>query len=160
MHVESEETPDDNGVVRELVVANQTVGAGELHDQLFARAAQERLSLFLLVPATPIGEQEASLAQVESLGGRTGEDPGYALARFRLERALRTLQQRGLDVDGAVGEPDPVRAVRSHLTDHEVDRILVSTLPARRSRWRRRHLARDLERETGLPVEQVTVRPG
>jgi GABA permease len=141
--------------LRELVIANQTLGRQQVHDQLVARAGSAAIRFHLLVPATPLALQEAEFADVEHLPSWPGEDPGFALARVRLERALRSLELAGVDADGSVGAPDPLAAVRSHLARHEVDRIVVSTLSRRRSRWLRRQLPEELGRLTGLPVEHL-----
>jgi hypothetical protein len=40
----------------------------------------------------------------------------------------------GAEVHGEVGEPDPVAAIKEVLGGHQVDEIILSTLPQRRSR--------------------------
>jgi hypothetical protein len=40
----------------------------------------------------------------------------------------------GAEVHGEVGEPDPVAAIKEVLGSHQVDEIILSTLPQRRSR--------------------------
>ena len=65
---------------------------------------------------------------------------------------LRDLQY---DVDGAVGDADPIAAVRKLLETRAFDEIILATLPAGASRWLRMDLAHRLQRVTKLPVEEV-----
>jgi hypothetical protein len=58
-------------------------------------------------------------------------------------------------VVGEVGAPGPFVAVREFLTTTAVDRILVSTLPRRSSRWLEAGLLRRLRRTTDLPITHV-----
>jgi hypothetical protein len=144
----------------ELVVANQTIGSKQLHDHLVARARSIGARFHLLVPATPLARQEEAFVATERLARWPGEDPGFALARMRLDRALRTLRTAGVQVEGSVGPPDPLDAVRSHLLQGGVQRILVCTLPRGRSRWLRRGLPTEISRATGVAVEHLEVGPG
>jgi Mrp family chromosome partitioning ATPase len=57
-------------------------------------------------------------------------------------------------VDAEIGDTDPAAAVRAYLADHEVDEIIVSTLPQRISRWLRRDVPSQLE-GVGLPVTVI-----
>ena len=71
----------------------------------------------------------------------------------------------GAEVHGEVGEPDPVAAIKEVLGSHQVDEIILSTLPQRRSGWLARDLPgwvrRALGRAFGLSVTPVVARrPG
>jgi hypothetical protein len=139
-------------LLRCLVVANQTVGSALLVDAIVARATAGGVRFHLLVPATRVQEQERSLVGSEHLRAWPGEDLGFAIARYRLERTLRRLEHDRIDATGDVGAPDPLRAISEHLASSEVDEILLSTLPRRRSRWLQTELPRRVRRLTAVPV--------
>jgi GABA permease len=145
-------------VMRELVVANQTVTSSRLHDALRAHAALRPTRFRLVVPATRLQDQDHALVSSENLRAWPGEDPAFALARMRLAHALRRCADQGLRAVGDVGPPDPLAAVLEQLGAADVDRIVVSTLPRASSRWVRTNLVRRLRRETGLPVEHLEAR--
>jgi hypothetical protein len=73
-----------------------------------------------------------------------------------LELAIPLLEEAaGGHVDGIIGDSDPFVAIRETVTTVGVDEILISTLPARVSRWLRRDLPHRVK-EFGLPVTVVT----
>ncbi len=122
-----------------LVVANVTATSSELLDALRARA-QQGLSVFLIVPATPFG------------GGRS-------TAAEHLQAALGALREAGLEADGAVGDADPFVAVAETWDPKHYDEIIVSTLPMRFSKWMRAGLPERIVKLTGAPVTHVVSQP-
>ena len=54
----------------------------------------------------------------------------------------------GVEATGEVGSKDPVDAVHDALRSHEVDEIILSTLPVRVSRW----LGQDVPRSSAVAV--------
>jgi hypothetical protein len=83
-------------------------------------------------------------------------DPDTEEAAVTLELAIPLLEEAaGSHVDGIIGDTDPFVAVRNAVTRIGVDEIIISTLPARVSRWLRRDLPRRVE-QFGLPVTVVT----
>jgi hypothetical protein len=79
------------------------------------------------------------------------------LAQEKLDAAVHRLAGAGATADGEVGDANPVKAVAAALKRRPADEIIVSTLPARMSRWLRQDLPRRLEHEFGLPVTHVEV---
>jgi hypothetical protein len=59
-----------------------------------------------------------------------------------------------------VGEADPVAAIKEVLGSQPVDKIILSTLPQRRSRWLARDLPGRVRRDFGLRVTHVVSEPG
>ena len=119
-----------------LVVANVTAGSDELIDCLRDRAAQGACRFTLVMPAS-------------------GAD-----APARLEEALERMRDAGLDnVEGIVGDPDPVVAVMEAWDPMRFDEVVVSTLPTGSSRWLGLDLPHRLEKLTSVPVRHVVSQP-
>ena len=118
-----------------LVVANVTAGSDELLDALRERADRATCAFTLVMPATG------------------------AEARERLEEALTRMREAGLDVEGKVGDPDPVVAVMDIWDPMKFDEIIVSTLPTGSSRWMGLDLPHRLEKLTSVPVRHVVSKP-
>jgi hypothetical protein len=120
-----------------LVVANVTAISDELLQALNDRAARDPCAFRLLVPATGGGR-----------GGREG-------AESRLDAALQRMRAAGLEVEGEVGDPDPVAAVHDIWDPKRFDEIVISTLPTGASRWLQVDLPHRVEKMTGVQVTHV-----
>jgi hypothetical protein len=119
-----------------LVVANVTAASDELIDCLRDRADRGSCRFTLVMPASG------------------------AEARTRLATALERMRDAGLEnVDGKVGDPDPVVAVMEIWDPMKFDEIIVSTLPTGSSRWLGLDLPRRLGKLTSVPVEHVVSQP-
>jgi len=90
----------------------------------------------------------------------SAEELGWAAARQRLHQELLRLRRLGAEVDGEVGEVDPVAAIKEVLGSQQVDEIILSSVPQRRSRWFARDLPGRVRRDFGLPVTHVVSEPG
>jgi hypothetical protein len=123
--------------IRVLIVAHRTAATPLLLNAVRARAARSPCSFTLLVP-------------------RPYWDPDTEEAAATLELAIPLLEESaGGHVEGIIGDNDPFVAVRNAVTRLGVDEIIISTLPARASRWLRRDLPHRVE-QFGLPVTVVT----
>jgi hypothetical protein len=118
-----------------LVVANVTAGSDELVDALRDRAAQGTCAFTLVMPASGVE------------------------ARTRLEAALERMREADLDIEGRVGDPDPIVAVMDVWDPMKFDEIIVSTLPTGSSRWMGIDLPHRLEKLTSVPVLHVVSKP-
>ena len=122
---------------RVLIVAHRTAATPLLLNAVRARAGRSACSFTLLVP-------------------RPYWDPETDEATATLELAIPLLEEAAAGrVDGIIGDSDPFVAVREAVTNIGVDEIMISTLPARVSRWLRRDLPHRVE-QFGLPVTVVT----
>jgi hypothetical protein len=120
-----------------LVVANVTAGSDELLEALTKRAERSSCGFTLLVPGTG--------------GGRAGREAAQA----GLDEALERIRGAGLEVDGMVGDADPVMAVHEVWDPRRFDEIVISTLPTGASRWLAVDLPHRVEKFTGVQVEHV-----
>lgn len=127
-----------------LVVANRTAESKELQQALKDRAAQGDDVKFTLV--VPSGHGFAKAA---------GSDTGIPEAQGHVDRAVKTLREAGLAVEGRIGDPDPVAAVADAANAESFDEVIVSTLPTHLSKWLHLDLPRKAAHATGLPVTHV-----
>lgn len=123
---------------RVLIVAHRTAATPKLLAAVGERARSGPCRFTLLVP-------------------KLYWDPDTEEAAATLELAIPLLEQAaGARVDGMLGSSeDPFAAVQDALQRARFDEAIVSTLPARVSRWLHRDLPRRVE-ALGLPVTLVT----
>jgi hypothetical protein len=118
-----------------LVVANRTALSDGLDAALRARL-QDGPATFTLV--VPLGRGPDAQSQAEALASG--------------------LRDAGFDIRGHAGDADPLRAVLEIYSPAEFDEIIVSTLPAWKSRWMKSGLPQRIERQTGALVRHVEAR--
>ena len=124
-----------------LVVGNQTLGSDELRAAVQERLAAGPCRFHVVAPAT---------LPRDHLVWSDGE--AIAVARRNLDRALTSMRADGADVDGAVGDSNPVLAVIDALAHDDFDEVVLSTFPPGVSRWIRQDLPHRLARRTILPL--------
>jgi hypothetical protein len=129
-------------MARILVVANKTAESPDLLEALKAKGTEH--DYVLVVPASGGVLEKAA-------------DPDAAREHTQphLEAALEKLRAEGFNVEGSIGDPDPVAAVQDAANFNAFDEIIVSTLPLRLSKWMKLDLPSKAERATGLPVTHV-----
>ncbi len=119
-----------------LVVANQTVDSDELFNELLGRAKRGPLSVMLIVP----------------------QDSHSGLGA-RLNAALRRLHEAGIEAEGMLGDVDPCVAVQEVWDPRRYDEILVSTLPAKTSRWLSLDIPKRIAKVTDAKVSRIESTP-
>jgi hypothetical protein len=127
-----------------LVVANRTAECEELQQALTERASRGDDVKFTLVVPSAHGFAKAA-----------GSDDASAEAQPHVENAVAKLREAGLDVEGRLGDPDPVAAVQDAHNAGSYDEVIVSTLPTHLSKWLHLDLPRKAAHATGLPVTHV-----
>jgi cell pole-organizing protein PopZ len=131
---------------RILVVAHKTAATPPLLDAVRERAARGPSTFTLLVPNPAHGLHKVVDAQ----------DQGPGEAQDVLDEALPKLSAAaGSEVQGVIGDPDPVAAVEDAINLRGFDEIIISTLSPRLSRWLRLDLPSKVA-GMGLPVQTVT----
>jgi hypothetical protein len=150
-------------MVRVLLVANKTLGSGEVSEFVRNRMAKEECQFTLLVPATPRGDREPSwltggLANAsEGVASSQDQEDTYEYARSRLQYGLDVLRGLGAAVDGDIGDPDPAKAINEVLKERHFDEVALSTLPKGVSRWLRLDIPHQVERKYHIPVTVIKV---
>jgi hypothetical protein len=133
---------------RVLVVAHRTAATPALLDAVRERAARGPVTFTLLVPNVPHGLHRVTDPEDQA------EDESQAV----LELALPLLEEAaGGPVRGMVGDPNPLNAVHDAVNLHGFDEIIISTLPARVSRWLKLDLPSKLS-GLGKPITTVTAK--
>ena len=131
---------------RVLVVAHKTAATRPLIDAVRERAGRGPASFTLLVPS-----QTHGLHRVVD-----PEDQGPGEAQAVLDHALPLLREAsGGEVEGMIGDPEPLAAIQDAINLHGFDEVIISTLPVRLSRWLRLDLPSKAA-GLGLPVTTIT----
>jgi hypothetical protein len=126
-----------------LVVANRTAECDELEQALKERADRGDAEFTLVVPSA------------HGLAKAAGADAGIPEAQRHVDLAVEKLRGAGLEVEGRLGDPDPVAAVADAANSDSYDEVIVSTLPTHLSKWLHLDLPRKAAHATGLPVTHV-----
>jgi len=130
---------------RVLVVAHRTAATPALLEAVAERAERGPAAFTLLVPNAPHG-----LHRVVD-----PEDTDDSEAQIVLELALPLLEQAaGGHVEGKIGDHNPYDAISDAVNLEGYDEIIISTLPARVSRWLRSDLPSKIK-ALGLPITTV-----
>ena len=130
---------------RVLIVAHRTAATPALLDAVRARAAAGPATFTLLVPRAPRGLHRVM----------DPEDTDESEAQEVLELALPLLEEAaGSPVEGKIGDPNPADAIQDAVNLDGYDEIIISTLPARVSKWLHINLPSKLT-PLGLPITTV-----
>jgi hypothetical protein len=133
---------------RVLVVAHKTAATPALLQAVHERAVRGPATFTLLVPNAAHGLHRV----VDPEDMQTGE------AHEVLELALPLLSEAaGSEVTGMIGDPAPLTAIQDAVNVHGFDEIIISTLPARVSRWMKLDLPSKAS-GLGLPVTTVNAK--
>jgi hypothetical protein len=145
---------------RILIVANQTLGGEDLAATVREKVAAGATELWIVVPATqPRDHTPISIAGSGAVFSiHDPSETAYDLAERRLEAAKEQFRGLGVELGGEVGDEDPFTAVSDALGNHEVDEVIISTLPTGASHWLRTDLPSRVHRKFKVPVTTVLSR--
>jgi len=136
-----------DGGHRILVIANETVGGGELLDVIRQKSQSVDEQVLVVVPAlnTPLRHWASD------------DDGARAAAQERLEASLSRLRAEGIEARGEVGDGDPVQAIEDALRTFGADEIVISTHPEGRSNWLERDVVASARERFATPITHVVV---
>lgn len=147
---------------RYLLFSNQTLMDPRLHDLLRSRIVAGSTSFFVLAPeaVTPAihtdpsglidpGLQD-SIARSRSIANRGAVE--------RVAAFTEAFADSGAIIESEVATGDPLLAARRIMETKEFDEIIVSSMPARVSRWLKLDLPNRVWRAFDLPVTLVVQR--
>ena len=133
---------------RYLVVANQTLLAETLAARLRDLARHGSTSFYLVVPATPPRDHLWT------------EGEARATARASLDVAMVRFAGIDADLEGEVGDGNPMLAIGDAIRDHgPFEGIVISTFPKGLSKWLKVDLPHRAEAAYGIPVTHVVGEP-
>jgi len=139
--------PHDPGEYRVVVLANETVGSGELFDEV-CRICKARDARVLVVAPALRDRTHTWTSDV---------DPARADAQARLDVSLANLAEAGIAATGEVGSGDPLTALDDALRTFGPDEAIISTRPAGQSNWLERDVVAKARERFDLPITHVIV---
>ncbi|WP_395153333.1 hypothetical protein [Ilumatobacter sp.] len=144
-----------------LIIANQTLGGDELAEAITKRITAGKNHFHLFVPpkaSTPTTSSPIRVTPQRS--NSVGVADGHKLAQQRLSYGIDWLTDLGATVTGDIAnDPDTVAAITDVIAAHDIDEIIISTLPTKLSKWLRQDLPSKIERNVEVPVITITA-PG
>jgi hypothetical protein len=138
---------EDDGTHRILVVANETLSGRALREEISQRGHAGAAQLRVVCPALNSKIRHWT----------NEEDAARADAGRRLEALLSGLRAEGFDVDGNIGDDDPVQAMEDALRRFPADEVIISTHPPGRSNWLERDVVERARRRSDIRVTHVVV---
>ena len=148
--VEHEPEPGPEPARSVLVLANETVGARELLDELRAIDATGKARYWVCVPANPVDTGQAEVKGAVWVWQATVE-----AAQHRLDTTLEILRSEGLDADGELGDHRPLTALQQAVDRFRPDRIVIATHPEGRSTWLRHGVVDRARQQYDVPVRHI-----
>jgi GABA permease len=152
--VAPEEVRETGKAQRIAVLANQTVGADVLHEELQRIDGSEQAEYFVVVPANPV-----DTGQAEREGAAFVWEATTKAAQQRLDDTLDALRGDGLTVTGELGDYRPLVALDKAMREFRPDHVVISTHPEDRSTWLRHGVVDDARERCDVPVQHVVVEP-
>jgi hypothetical protein len=137
-----------DGRHRLLVVANETVGGGELLEEIRNRCQGRDSEILVVTPA---------LATSRAAHWASDVDEAMEIARQRMELSLIAIEELGLKARGEIGDSDPNVAIEDALRVFPADEIVISTHPPDHSRWLEHGVVERAREEIDLPIAHVVV---
>ena len=138
---------DDDGRYRILVIANETLSGRALRKEISRRGHSGQAQLKVVCPALN--------SKIKHWTNE--EDAAREQARRRLEGLLAGLRSEGFDVDGDIGDDDPVQAMEDGLRRFPANEVIISTHPRGRSNWLERDVVERARARSDIEVTHVVV---
>ena len=135
---------------RVLVLANETVSAAELIEELRRIDQAGHAQYFVCVPANPVDTGQAQHKGAAFIWEATGE-----AAQQRLDHTLDIMRTEGLQAEGALGDYRPLRALADAVASFDPDQLVISTLPVDHSTWLRYDVVDRARSTYDMPVTHV-----
>jgi len=134
-----------------IAILTDNLHGSEPVEQILANADQDGVELRVVVPATEANALRHTMGDI---------DEPKKEAEERLERALQTLRERGIEVNGEVGDPDPVQAAQDALLKAPADEVLIFEHCDEQSKWYEEGLLEKAQEGIEPPLRVVVVETG
>jgi hypothetical protein len=136
---------------RVIAILTDNLHGSEPVEQILANADQEGVELRVVVPAVEATALRHTMGDI---------DEPKREAEERLERALGELRERGIEVDGEVGDPDPVQAAQDALLKQPADEVLIFEHCEEQSKWYEEGLLERAQEGIEPPLRVIVVETG
>ncbi|HEU4461455.1 MAG TPA: hypothetical protein VFR75_02565 [Solirubrobacterales bacterium] len=137
---------------RVIAVLTDNLHGSEPVEQILANTDGEGVELRLVIPAVEATALRHTMGDI---------DEPKREAEERLERALKTLRDNGIEVSGAeVGDPDPVQAAQDALLKAPADEVLIFEHNEEQSKWYEEGLLERAQEGIEPPLRIVVVETG
>jgi nucleotide-binding universal stress UspA family protein len=127
-----------------LLVADRTATGRHIRDVISRRQRRGPCEVTLLVPCAPCAS-----------AWTWDETDTRQEAQRRMGAAVAELRRSGIHVRGVLGDFSPMQAIRDAIEQDQYDEIIISTLPAKVSRWLKHDLPARAARAFPMPVTHV-----
>jgi hypothetical protein len=138
--------PQD-GKLRVLVVANETLRGKALRDEIGHRIQERPAEVRVVCPAL----------NTKIKYWVSDEDEARQQAQERLDSVLAQLSREGIQAQGDIGDSDPVQAIEDALRLFPANEVIVSTHPYGRSNWLEQDVVGRARERFPLPITHVVV---
>lgn len=136
---------------RVIAVLTDNLHGSEPLEQILANADRDGVDLRVVVPATEANALQHTLGDID--------EPKHQ-AEERLETALTMLRASGVEVNGEVGDPDPVQAAQDALLKAPADEVLIFEHCDEQSKWYEEGLLEKAQEGIEPPLRVIAVETG
>jgi hypothetical protein len=136
---------------RVIAVLTDNLHGSEPVEEILAHADSDGVELRIVVPAVEATAFRHTMGDVDEPRGQAEE---------RLERALGMLRERGIEVNGEVGDPDPVQAAQDALLKAPADEVLIFEHCEEQSKWYEEGMLERAQEGIEPPLRVVMVETG
>jgi hypothetical protein len=133
---------------RLIAIVTDEIHGPEPVEEICADADGEGVEVRLVVPAVEASPLRHTLGDV---------DEPKQEAEGRLERALSLLREKGIEVSGEVGDPDPVQAARDALLKAPADEVLIFEHAEGQAEWYENGLFERAQESIEPPLRMVVL---
>jgi hypothetical protein len=109
-----------------LVLAAETLSGRDLRDEIRRHAGEREAAVRVVVPALVDSKLKHAMGEV---------DAAVEEANQRLEAELEQAREAGIEIEGQVGDSDPILAIEDALLTFPADEILVVTHDEQHAHW-------------------------
>jgi len=133
---------------RVIAIVTDDLHGSEPLEQLQANANGTGVEVRIVVPAVEASPLRHTLGDIEGPRER---------AEDRLERNLKALRDGGVEVDGEVGDPDPVQAAQDALLKEPADEVLIFSHAEGQAEWYEKGLYERAQESIEPPLRLVVL---
>jgi len=134
-----------------IAILTDNLHGSEPVEQILSNADRDGVELRVVVPAVEATPFRHTMGDI---------DEPKREAEERLERALGALRERGIEVRGEVGDPDPVQAAQDALLKAPADEVLIFEHCEEQSKWYEEGLLERAQEGIEPPLRIVVVETG